>query len=134
MEEISRLSSIEQIRSTKARYFRALDERDWELFAGTLATDVVFEHPTIGRHRGRDATTTAVRDRIEALSFTAHHGSNAEVQVHSPDRASGIWSLHSAIRVADGPLRDGYGRYFDTFRPEDGSWRIATLRLVHLYK
>ena len=37
------MNDIEQIKKLKARYFRALDAQDWELYASVFAPDVVVD-------------------------------------------------------------------------------------------
>ena len=140
MTPLEQLVAIETIKQPKARYFRFMDERDWQALGDTLAEDIDFEHPTVGRHHGRDQTVAALQVRLGRLSFTAHHGSMPEIRIDSADSASGIWSLHSCVISVAKPGQappvpfQGYGRYFDTYRKKGNVWRIATLRLVHLYK
>ncbi len=37
------MDDIEEIKKLKARYFRALDAQDWELYASVFAPDVVVD-------------------------------------------------------------------------------------------
>lgn len=140
MSPANPLWEIEAIKQLKARYFRFMDQRDWAGLALTMTDDIVFDHPTIGRHVSRAVALAALQSRLTKLAFTAHHGSMPEIELHGSTEASGIWSLHSCViphakpgEPAPGPIH-GYGRYFDTYRLEDGQWRISTLRLEHLYK
>lgn len=41
MDPLEELLAIEEIRKLKARYFRALDAKDWDAFAGVFAPDAV---------------------------------------------------------------------------------------------
>ena len=139
VDDVERLLAIEDICALKARYFRCMDERDWDGLAATMAPDLAFEHPTIGRHASAAAALEAVKERLCSLAFTVHQGGMPEIDVHSSEQASGIWSLHSVVMpqgAAGGrpALIHGYGRYFDEYRRIDGEWRISGLRLVHLYK
>ena len=140
MSPAEQLWEIEAIKQLKARYFRCMDLRDWDGLAETMTDDILFDHPTIGLHHTRDVAMAALKLRLGSLAFTSHHGCMPEILIESPTRASGIWSLHSCVvplarpgEAARTPLH-GYGRYFDTYRFEQGQWRISNLRLEHLYK
>lgn len=135
MTKTEQLVEIEAIKQLKARYFRFMDVRDWDGLAATLAQDVDFDHPTIGRHHGAAAVMAALKQRLQSLVFTVHHGSMPEIVIQSATSASGIWSLHSCVMSAATPRPlQGYGRYFDTYERSANGWQIKSLRLVHLYK
>jgi hypothetical protein len=140
----------DEVRQLKARYFRTLDTKDWEGFAGVFCRDAVADYrtgstvdPDDGSEdaarsadfvtRGGRAIMAQVRDAV-GLSTTVHHGHCHEVWVDSAEEARGIIAMVDLITNArTGELiLEGYGHYHETYRIEDGEWRIATLRLSRL--
>ena len=40
---------VEEIKKLKARYFRGLDSKDWDLYASVFTDDVVVDISNVGR-------------------------------------------------------------------------------------
>lgn len=145
------LQVIDAVKQLKARYFRFLDTKDWESFADVFCRGATFDmltaatvDPNDGSSEaavsanfvleGRDAITNAIRDSV-GDSHTVHHGHCHEVWVDSPDQARGIIAMVDKItnsRTGEYIL-EGYGHYHETYRIEEGAWRIADLRLSRLH-
>lgn len=145
------LQVISAVRDTKARYFRFLDAKDWRGYASVFCRDATFdmrtastvdpddgspEAETSARFvlEGRDNIAEAVRDAV-GDAHTVHHGHCHEVWVDSPTEARGIIAMVDKItnsRTAENIL-EGYGHYHETYRLEDGAWRIRHLRLTRLH-
>src|SRR5262249_41337521 len=127
------LRSIERIRQLKARYFRALDTKDYALLA-----DVVAKHAVFGtgdqRVAGSETIVEYLRSRGESAR-TVHHGHCPEIAIDpdDPRRATGIWAMEDYFIENPGAdeLRGfrGYGHYHETYVVEDDAWRLETLRL-----
>jgi uncharacterized protein (TIGR02246 family) len=123
---------LEEIRRLKARYFRHLDRKEWVELAQVFTADA---------HMDADGFTSTGRDEIVAFlrrvladTRTVHHGHMPEIDLDG-DTARGIWAMEDYVEFGahDPPkgLR-GYGHYEEEYRREDGTWRIANLRLVRL--
>jgi uncharacterized protein (TIGR02246 family) len=134
-EGVQRLVDIEAITQLKARYFRAVDTKDWDLFAdAVLAEDVHFDlEGTI--IDGRDDAVAFVVKAIEK-AVTVHHGHMPEIRITGPGTASGIWAMYDYVRW---PKRDGstkvmrgYGHYEEDYVRTDAGWRIRNLSLTRL--
>jgi ketosteroid isomerase-like protein len=150
MDPIDRLEAITEIRNVKARYFRAIDEKDEILLREVFADDVELDYrgsttdPVSGINAGGDATGDVLRGgeraaRLIAASLvglnSVHHGVEPEIEIFDAVNASGIWPMVDRLRFPPGgPFREmtGYGHYRETYVKERGKWRIRTLRLTRL--
>jgi hypothetical protein len=112
------------IANLKARYCRLLDTKDWTGWAELFTPDFLLDTSGSGGPsvEGREATVAMVRRSI-GEAITTHH-------VHSPEivievgTANAIWP--------DGRSLKGAGHYRETYRREDGIWRIASSALTRL--
>lgn len=146
---LARLVAIEDIRQLKARYFRLMDLRDWaamgEVFCSEARFDcrqgfVVtaldgavsgFEGPVV---QGREAIMAWIADAFSAQT-SCHHGHTHEVTVLNESEAEGIVAMEDYLFTADRKVRTyhGAGHYHESYRVEDGAWRIAEIRLTRLF-
>jgi hypothetical protein len=142
--------AIEAIKVLKARYFRSLDTKDWELMTKVLAPDVVCDFrgattdPVTGYNPAPDATGAVITGRDTSIAAMAaglagvnsvHHGHMPEIEITGPNGATGIWAMFDSLRYPPGqPLREinGWGHYHETYQRIDGEWRIASIRLTRL--
>ena len=129
------LADVEAIRQLKARYFRLMDQKQWDAWKDVFAADVEIRTPDDTGDAtpiiGRDTFVDGLRTMIESVP-TVHHGHMAEISVDG-DTATGIWSMEDHLWW---PPESGLGHmwgtgwYEETYRREaDGTWRIATLYL-----
>lgn len=149
MDDITKLIAIAEIRDLKARYFRAIDEKDAALLRGTFARDVELDYrgattdPNTGDNAASDATgeklvgaDASVAVLIPSLQdlVTVHHASEPEIEIIDAVNARAIWPMVDRLQFPRGPHRGmtGYGHYRETYVKEDGQWRIKTLRLTRL--
>jgi len=137
-----RLAAIEDIKALKARYFRAMDTKDWDAFAGVFtayaAIDMSEElsagpgrDPVV---RGREQVVAFVRGAIDAVT-TVHHGHMPEITVTSATTATGIWAMEDMLRWPEGATirtLHGFGHYHERYERVDGHWLIAQTRLTRL--
>jgi hypothetical protein len=148
MNEIERLTAIEEIKQAKARYFRGVDTRDDALVKGVLAQDCVLDYngscvdPVSGRDflpamnvvlRGSASWTSSALSSAGIVSV--HHSHDGEVTLISDASARAIWSMTDRLYMPAGApfsLMTGFGYYHETYVKVDGCWRIKTLRLTRL--
>lgn len=134
---VRRLVAIEEIKQLKARYFRALDRKEWDEFGAVLARDAVLEVPEAGMvTEGRDAIVAAVSAAL-AGARTVHHGHMPEIEVTGPDTARGTWAMSDYVEwpptgAGDRVGLQGYGHYREEYVREEGRWRITRSRLERL--
>lgn len=132
-EKIDRLLAIDDIALLKARYFRFMDEKNWESLRELFVDDLDFHHPTIGTFGTADETVSAVGERVATVG-SVHHGHNPEITVDG-DTAEGRWALHSFVFFpdADTPGITRFARYRDEFRRIDGVWKISKVHFTYDY-
>lgn len=140
------MDDIEQIKQLKARYFRFMDMKDWEGYRSLFTDDVVFDvrggmapskiddvydEPALV---GPDATVDYIRGGLQH-AVSAHQGFLPEISLTSADTAQGVWAMTDVIRAPEGApfsMIRGFGHYHETYRRENGDWKIAKLRLTRL--
>jgi len=73
-----------------------------------------------------------------AHSVSCHQGLTSEIEILDAHNAKGVWAMQDVIVWDDRHPRMGWksilgrGHYHETYRFEDGAWRIATLSLTRL--
>ena len=129
---------IEAIRSLRARYFRCLDQQDWEglsdVFAPEARIDVT---SSTGGDRGRGLYED--RDQFVAMvakllrgAVTVHHGHTCEIEITGADSATGVWAMEDRIWFPEGSpvgVLWGSGWYEEDYERLDGHWRIVRMVL-----
>ena len=134
---VQRLLDIEEIKRLKARYFRAMDQKQWDEFAQVFARDAIMEVPEANMvQRGRDAIAASVSGVLTGVR-TVHHGHMPEIELTGPDTARGMWAMFDYVEFPPSESGGrvglhGYGHYREEYIREDGQWRIHRLRLERL--
>ena len=138
MDRLERLEAIEAIRHLKARYFRLIDTKQWDELRAVFCRDLKVLTPEGAVYaEGGDTYTQALRHSLE-LAVSVHQGLTGEIEIHPDGAASAIWAMQDVISWEDRHPRTGWqsilgrGHYHETYRREDGLWRIATLMLTRL--
>ncbi len=137
MDDTQRLLDLNDLHALKARYFRALDTKDWPSLRAVFADDLVYyRDPGYGEPSaapsvvGADAFLENVKRR-HSTSVTVHHGHGPEIQLTGDDTATGVWALFDWVdNYAEGHAWKGYGHYHEHYlKGTDGRWRIKEMRL-----
>lgn len=133
--DIERLAAIDEIKQLKARYFRLLDEHDWEAFAGLFTADARFDiAESSSGVRTLDDFLTALEKHLTS-AVSVHHGHMPEIDIVDARTATGVWAMFDSVQPPPGspyPVLTGFGHYHEEYRREDGAWRISGLRLTRL--
>jgi SnoaL-like protein len=126
------MDDLEELKRLKARYFRGLDSKDWDLYRDVFAEDVLVDLTTAGGevYRGREAFMAYAQGL--QLVQSVHHGHMPEIDLTSEATAAGIWSFEDYNLWEDGYQNHGYGHYRETYEKTAGRWRIKTMRLSYL--
>ena len=130
------LADIEAIKQLKARYFRHMDQKDWDALAGLFTADVEIDMTGEGGGVTRSVAEYLpyLRESIEPVT-TVHHGHMPEIMIDSSTTAHGVWAMEDKLWWPDGsPLvhLHGYGHYLETYVKVDDEWRIRTMKLTRL--
>ncbi|MDE2405854.1 MAG: nuclear transport factor 2 family protein [Sphingomonadales bacterium] len=138
MDRLARLEAIEAIRNLKARYFRCMDCKAWDELASVFTRDLRVITPDGAVHcEGGDAYAASLRHSLEH-AVSCHQGLTAEIEVIDAGTARAVWAMQDVLEWPDRHPRTGWkslvgrGHYHETYRVEDGAWRIATLTLTRL--
>ena len=144
MDNIDRLTAVEQIRKTKARYFRYVDAKDWTTWRTLFTDDLVVDASASSSAKlgdgdvisGADAFVAAVKEALSDIE-TIHHGHMGEIDVLGPDDATAVWAMQDwlyfgptkkALRKAD--MMQGWGYYFERYRRVGDEWLICEWKHV----
>ena len=134
MTEQAEITAFYELSQAKARYCRALDARDWALLAELMTADMKFglsdgdSEPEM--MTGRDNALLTLKSLV-ADAKTVHQVSMPEIDLNG-DQARVIWAMQDRAVFADGLSVTGYGYYHERWLRENGNWKIASLKLIHL--
>ena len=125
---------IEAVKRLKARYFRAIDTKDWAALREVFDEHVVVDTTASGGGvvTGADEFVAFLEQTL-AGAVTVHQGHMPEIEVTSPTAATAIWALHDVIIWPNGTRLDGFGHYHDAYACTDGRWRITASTLTRLH-
>ena len=139
MPAAEELLEIEALKQLKARYFRLMDTKQWEALGEVFTADAELDvrqdaGEQAGRVRGRERIVASIRSAVHEAT-TVHHGHMPEIELVGPDTARGTWSMYDYVEWPSASGRrgfHGFGHYVETYRKEDGAWRIASLKLTRI--
>jgi SnoaL-like domain len=124
MDAVERLVAMEEIKSLKGRYQRAVDAGRWDEFEECLTEDFsVFEDGMSERIHGRDVVLEATRQGFEIRQKQGgwkHHMILPDIEITSETTAKGTWTITAF---------DGW--YEDRYAKEGGRWKVQWTH-VHL--
>ncbi len=122
------LHNIEYIKQLKARYFRALDTKDWPLMRSCLHSDCIAAYDG-GKYtfEGADNIVNFFQQYMSASHLIfMHHGHLPEIEIINASSAKGIWYLHDkVINTEANTTLEGAGFYHDEYACIDGEWLIS---------
>lgn len=129
------LVTIRQIEELKYRYVRALDLKDWDLFATCFTDDATATYGDRLEFAGPDEIVGYMRKTLGPTMITVHQVHHPEISVDG-DTATGVWSLMDRVIMTEYRfLLDGASFYRDAYRRgDDGEWRIARTTYERTYE
>jgi hypothetical protein len=128
------------IQQLKARYFRYLDTKAWNLWRPLFTDDLdvyfddsVLPISTTPVQSGGDKFVAFV-SRMLNTAVTVHHGHMPEIEFTSENEAIGVWAMYDWVDNAEkGYAFQGSGHYHEQYRrAPDGRWQISVMRLTRL--
>lgn len=149
VDDVARLVAIEEIKQLKARYFHAVDTKDWAAIVDIFTADArvdfggeVQHH--VGHHGvtaaeadagawvviGGPATARVIEGAVGGIT-SVHQGHDPIITIRSDRAASGRWTLYDRLEYGH-EVMHGYGHYEEEYRRVEGQWRISTLTLTRL--
>jgi uncharacterized protein (TIGR02246 family) len=129
------LVTLRALEELKYRYVRALDTKDWELFASCFTEDATASYGDRLSFDGPEAIVAFMRDTLGPTMITVHQVHHPELAVDG-DEATGTWSLMDRVIMTEYRfLLDGASIYHDRYRRgADGAWRIAHTGYERIYE
>lgn len=128
-KHVAELRALEDIKTLKYRYFRAMTYNDYDMIKDTLTEDVVTSYSD-GEY--------VFADREKLLTFLIDsHDPDAqiiaywmagmpEITLESETEATAIWAMyHHFFNKKHGFVDEMFVYYNDSYRKEDGEWRIS---------
>jgi hypothetical protein len=127
------LQTINSIEALKARYFRALDTKDWTEFESTLADDIEVDHTALDGHQATGASNyVALLQEDYDGTVTVHDAHMPEIELTSAGSAVGTWAMQVLLVRPDGERVLAFGHHQDTYGLQDGRWLITTTTSTRL--
>jgi len=129
---VDELRAIEGVKKVKAQYFYFLDTKQWDELRSIFTDDVDFDSAKEGEYQfdGLDGFISFVRANLPEAT-TVHHGHMPIIEVSGPNDASAIWAMMDYVESPRGKFF-GYGHYHETYRREQGVWKISSWKLTRL--
>ncbi len=130
-QRLNELEAHNAIRELKARYLACCDAKDTAGFrAAFMDGKIDIDYGPIGCFDNADALVAVFRQiACHPHMLEWHHGSNPQIELLTPDHATGRWSLqYQLINTQDNTLTQLGGEYEDEYRLSDAGWKISATR------
>ena len=122
------------IERVKYRYLRALDTKDWEGLAATLADDVTGDYGGRLHFTNRTELVDYMRSSVGPGVITEHRVTHPEISVDG-DEAFAVWYLQDRVIVAEfNFMLIGAAFYHDTYRRTPEGWKISATGYDRTYE
>jgi hypothetical protein len=135
IEELtSRLVAAEDrlaILDASASYCHYIDDQNWDGLRSIFTEDIIWEG--LETHRGLDTVIAFLDSLVPGVMELAFHRAFGETFTSlTADRATTRAQMDAPC-VIDGVPMLCAGRYDDTFRKEDGRWKLARRKMTFYY-
>jgi hypothetical protein len=136
---VQRLEDAEAIRRLRATYSRGCDDKNNLDILMPLFTDdawIKLNPPFNGFYQGKDALAEMYRNNAEVngVGWTVHYYLQPEIDISEDGlTAKANWYLwEPAMMRLENPEQEAVlmaGSYDDTYRKEDGIWKISSIEI-----
>ena len=141
MDDIDRLTIIENLRRLMARYVYSADHQRWPELAALFTPDGTFtphnvDGSVLRRMTGREEIAASIAASVGPGAVVIHHLFSDEIDVDSAASARGVFAMEDLISRpastdesgrAQFTSMHGYGHYRPRFTKADGRWHISEL-------
>ena len=117
-----------------ARYARAVDDRDWELYRSVFTEDAHIDYTSAGGIAGsRDEVADFLAEAFAAVPWAQHYVTNIEVDLDG-DSAEVRAMFYNPMQLPGMDAQSACGGYYhhELVRTDDG-WRSRSLREENLW-
>ncbi|WP_433621997.1 nuclear transport factor 2 family protein [Nocardia sp. CA-120079] len=134
VEPATAVAAVHAIKQLKARYFQAIDAKDWDLLVQQVTADVVVDTTASAgiRTTSADAFLAYLQATIGPAQ-TVHQGHMPEIEVLTPTTATGVWALQDLLVWPDNIRGIGSGHYHETYVFAGDRWLISSSTLTRLW-
>ncbi len=132
--DVQAMSDKLEIHESLARYARAVDTKDWDLWKSVFTADAQVDYRSAGGAVGpRDEVADWLRDSLAPFPMTQHYITNVEVDLDG-DRADVTALFHNPIMFPGASeLSFCGGRYHHRFVRTSEGWKSSELREESLW-
>jgi len=146
MDDLQRLVETEAIKRLKARYFRALDTKDWALLATLLTVNARSVYGDgLYAFEGRDEIMTFLEGALGSEDIVhMHQAHTPEIEIASDTTAHGYWYFEDKVifntleaNTDHSPGRTmliGTGIYHDEYEKVAGEWLISVTGYERIFE
>lgn len=118
-----------EIQEALARYARAVDDKDWELWKTVFTPDAQVDYLSAGGSAGgRDEIAAWLRDSLEHFPMTQHYITNVEIELHGDEARVTAFFYNPMIFPGATELSYCGGRYHHQFVRTPEGWKSRKLR------
>lgn len=135
-KRIQALEDIEAIKQLKAEYADACDDMyNPERMKSLFTKDAVWdgEKEGFGKYEGLDAVCGFFAEAPKSLKFGVHWFLQPRITILSATEAKGTWYLWQTSTMASGKDIFLAGKEYDTYRKENGVWKMSKMVLELFY-
>lgn len=129
---LQQLSDLEDIRTLKHRYFRSIDTANLKELSNMFTDDITVEYhggTYLVKVNGRENMVEYLANSFNANVVAVHQGHMPEIKLTGEDTAEGSWYLEDLfIDLGSRRRTIGTAIYYDTYRRENGEWKISSTR------
>lgn len=133
--DVQRISDELEIAALLARYARAVDTKDWELYRSVFTEDAVIDYTSAGAIAGsRDEVADWLASGFAAIPWTMHYITNIEILESDDDTATVRAMFYNPMQLPGMSEPSACGGYYhhELVRTPDG-WRSRNLREENLW-
>lgn len=133
--DVNDLVAYREIEELKYRYLRALDHKDWDLFASVFTPEATAVYGARLAFSGPGEIVSYMQENLGPNMITVHQVHHPEITVDGND-GTGIWSLSDKVIMTEYRfVLEGMSTYQDRYeRGDDGQWRIAHTGYERVYE
>jgi len=138
---IDQHNDLEAIRQLKARYFRLMDTKQWDLWRECFTFDISALYEGAPRAsddmpqevgiEGREELVEGVRTLMTGAK-SIHQGYMPEIELTSATTAHMELAMFDNVQLPTCNFK-GWGHYHDDFVKEDGQWKLKKIYLTRLH-
>ncbi len=127
------LTEIEAIKQLKYRYLRSIDLKLWAELRDTFTEDAISAYADGAQaFRGRDAVMSFLIEALAGDLVTLHQVHHPEIEVTSPESATGTWYLQDFVInpgddrpiIPGRTILTGAAFYTDEYLKVNDQWKI----------